>query len=126
MTKLPQDMMDRLAARLDGIPLEHISRVAHAFAADLAEHPIVPTNEQLKSMENARLDLTRTPTPDPEAWLCEEWQRRMFAAPEPEVPKEIADFMTTWTDEPLYWTGRQINQNILEAFRRGKKSKETR
>jgi hypothetical protein len=45
---------------------------------------------------------------------------RMFLAPEPEAPEEIRDLLVLRAEEmPLL---KQINVNILEAFRRGQKA----
>lgn len=57
-----------------------------------------------------------------------EWQRRMFLAPEPKVPKELHDL--TWrnsvgTAGKVTMTFAEIDARILEAFHRGQKSKET-
>lgn len=54
-----------------------------------------------------------------------EWQRRMFLAPEPEIPEEIRDLM--WS-EALYFNDPnyhlavpKVNETILQAFIRGQK-----
>lgn len=48
--------------------------------------------------------------------LCHEWVRRMYYAPEPEVPEEIKRI---WEASPTPETKRRI----VEAFRIGQKSK---
>ncbi|HEX5426528.1 MAG TPA: hypothetical protein VFW94_23475 [Candidatus Acidoferrales bacterium] len=48
-----------------------------AFHA-LAEHPIVPTDEQLEKITSTE----PMPMTDWARWLCREWQRIMFAAPD--------------------------------------------
>lgn len=55
--------------------------------------------------------------------------RRMFLAPEPEVPEEIADILWGEFDDPPTATSVTLharklhNKSIIEAFRRGKESK---
>jgi len=104
-----------------------------AALAWLAENPIVPSEEQVKSLlEGTKLHWGwdtewASHTRD---WLVE-WQRWMFAAgPEPEVPEEIKDKL--W--EPLVGTplnscvtlgiAKDHDTDVLEAFRRGQNSKE--
>jgi hypothetical protein len=48
-----------------------------------------------------------------------EWQRRMFLAREPKHPEEIKDMLSDGKDA----ASMQYNKDILEAFRRGQKSK---
>lgn len=77
----------------------------------LSENPIVPTEEQWKAMNNERQ------WPDSvgrRQWLVAEWQRRMFLAPEPEVPEEIADL--------LVGVHPDVAPIALEAYRRGQRS----
>ena len=57
----------------------------------LSENPIVPTRQNLEDM---RTDWEDTPEQNAEKvvlFLIYEWQRRMFLAPEPEVPEAVAD-----------------------------------
>ena len=74
----------------------------------LSENPVVPTHDQFDAMRGTYRD------------ICAEWQRRMFLAPEPEVPEEVKD---------LLWDGQtgedeEHNRKIIEAFnRRGQKSR---
>jgi hypothetical protein len=47
--------------------------------------------------------------------------RRMFLAPEPEVPEELRELLMTGADEGTFnWA---VNKAIMEAFRRGQKSR---
>lgn len=74
----------------------------------ITENPIVPTYAQIKRMHAESVNGMN------DVELCEEWQRRMFLEPEPEVPEEIKELMA-------HWSGR-FNETILEAFRRGQKA----
>lgn len=67
--------------------------IADAICRAISENPIVPTPEQ----EGDLIGYWRTedrragyPTNGARA-MAVEWQRRMFLAPEPEVPEEIKD-----------------------------------
>lgn len=87
----------------------------------LTEHPIVPADEQLDSLlydfglqdhENAK------PYSKAQArCLVVGWQRRMFLAPEPEVPEAIKDLMDQYCSE-------SYRGDLLEAYHRGLRSKE--
>ncbi len=74
----------------------------------LAENPIVPDRETADRLIACRGIHSEA---DPFA----EWQRRMFLAPEPEVPEAIKDLLTM-SDSPH-------NEHVLEAYRRGKASR---
>ena len=92
----------------------------------IAKNPIGPTNEQAK-------ELWRTSTAGETnearraSLAAVEWQRRMFLAPEPEVPEEIKDLLFVGgiltADQVLneYPKG-EVDKLILEAYRRGQKS----
>ena len=49
-------------------------------------------------------------------------QRRMFLAPEPEVPEEIADLMLVEIEEGFFKPSA-LNQRLVEAYKRGKAAK---
>lgn len=52
-----------------------------------------------------------------------EWQRRMYLAPESEVPEGIKDMLADLDIATSYVTGReQYNKDIIEAYRRGQKT----
>ena len=79
----------------------------------LSENPIVPTSEQLHSiigkLPMAMCDIVWT---ERDRALIAEWQRRMFLAPEPEVPEEIKDL---WQAQPT----PDAKRRTVEAFQRG-------
>ena len=103
----------------------------------LCENPIHPSPEQwqrLFSAWNARIDASETladsphPIEDQLRFTVIEWQRRMFLAPEPEIPDEIEDLLPFPPDvvipgDDLY---RQVKAHLdnvaTEAFRRGQKA----
>jgi hypothetical protein len=87
----------------------------------LAENPIVPTVEQASEcckrhfsddgLEFFRLGLI-------------EWQRRMFLAPEPEVPEEIQDLCDQMDSYLNHTKGPSYARDLLvEGYRRGKESR---
>ena len=83
----------------------------------LSENPIVPTDEQIVLLKRecpTRIEFYRF------RWATAEWQRRMFLAPEPEVPEEVKDLLS---DGDILCKEGHFNHCILEAFRRGQKSK---
>ena len=79
----------------------------------LSENPILPTAEQLYStigkLPVAMCDIVWT---ERDRALIAEWQRRMFLAPEPEVPEEIKDL---WQAQPT----PDAKRRTVEAFQRG-------
>ena len=77
----------------------------------LSENPIVPTEDQMAQIMCAHVanwEQIRS--------RIEAWQRRMFVAPEPEVPEEIKDLV-----EGMSWNSSTWRR-ILEAYRRGRQS----
>ena len=79
----------------------------------LSENPIVPTNEQTQGVCDS-IFVGPENLLDPRDAMVE-WQRRMFLAPEPEVPEEIKDLVDSF-NLPIYKEG------LKESFRRGLKS----
>lgn len=63
-------------------------------------------------------------------WYATEWQRRMFLAPEQEVPEALKDLLiedenyvppqTVDTSKGMWL--RTFNQIVIEAYRRGQKN----
>jgi len=104
-----------------------VSEICRVFCEWLSKNPILPTDEQLYStigrLPVAMCDIVWT---DRDRAMIAEWQRRCFLAPEPEVPEEIKDLL--WKN--LKVNGIELdsmveplNKTILEAFRRGQRSK---
>ena len=82
----------------------------------LSENPIVPTHDQIDEMQIA-CDLPAFAHHGFER-ICEEWQRRMFLAPIPEVLEAIRDLYENNGPNSPRWKAA-----ILEAYRRGQESK---
>jgi len=102
------------AANLDFRGCGRVEEALRAALRWLSENPIGPTKEQDHDLaEWSEMNIDECP--------FKEWVRRMFLAPEPEVLGEIADL----TLDPEGWMGERINYRIIEAFRRGQKSKKS-
>ena len=85
----------------------------------LAEHPIVPTDEQFQKMCGfydwiMRRDYEKMRD------LIRKWTGMMFVAPEPEVMEAVKDLLVKNPDHP---DREEIDKRILEAYRRGKEGK---
>ena len=90
----------------------------------LSENPIVPTIEQTGSLIDwyNHKKFGNGAVSD----CAVEWQRRMFLAPEPEVPEELKDLLLDENIPTADYSRPNrdyYNTQILEAFRRGQKSK---
>lgn len=93
----------------------------------LADNPIVPTNEQANNLWEIALcvDDIKNETDHAAKNLAMAWQRVMFLAPEPIMPKELHDL--TWRNSngpagKVSLSFKEMDDRILEAFRRGQKS----
>ena len=53
----------------------------------------------------------------------ERWQRRMFLAPEPEIPEDVKDLLEIWIDPSCPEVATEKNRKIIEAYKRGRNSK---
>ena len=92
----------------------------------LSENPIAPTMQQLQAIYDSP-DCPKEGTYVP-YYLCE-WQRRMFLAPEPDVPEALIDLLAPkFTNalevamgKALTRNEEEYQKNILEAYRRGRK-----
>lgn len=85
----------------------------------LGENPIVPTQEQLESL-TSDWRLMGTPCCSTQ-FIAVEWQRRMFLAPEPEIPEEVKDLL--YGECASFTAAERVDARIIEAYRRGKRSK---
>lgn len=102
------------------------SKILEAALRWLAENPIAPTPEQ--HMDISGMVRSQVEHDDLTMWhFWAEWQRRMFLAPEPEIPEAVKDLLC----DPVN-AGRgfrfgdmadKVNDSILEAYRRGRESK---
>lgn len=103
-----------LSANAPGTVYRMHSQVAlDAALLWLSENPPLPTEAQCNEMWRAADNNGDR--------YCQEWVRRMFLAPEPEVPQEIKDLqrICRFGDE----ANAEIRTVIAEAFRRGQESK---
>jgi len=84
----------------------------------LSNNPILPTMEQAKEMSDSG-----HPCILDGVWYATEWQKRMFLAPEPNVPQEIADMLQLPDANVLLSISRDsFKEKIIEAYLRGQKS----
>lgn len=84
----------------------------------LSENPIVPTDKQLEDIAS----FASAPTHFGVSIWFQQWQRRMFLAPESKIPEEVKDLL--WESSARLDRGFHWNDAILEAYRRGQNSKE--
>ena len=101
-------------------PEDAVCKAVEAALRWLSEHPIVPTQKQSRKLyADVPQGLLVDEVP---SWYAVEWQRRMFLAPESEVPEEIKDLLWsiggTWMQ-----TDKKHNNEVAEAYRRGKEAK---
>jgi len=119
-SSIPSTISDRQMAIIQKITIEAALRW-------LSKNPIVPTPEQNKAMSELARSVsiqygTNAITDASTATIIVEWQRRMFAAPEPEIPPQIEDLML---DPKRYSVGlEKFNAAVLEAFNRGRRVRE--
>lgn len=106
-----------------GVPRLHLETMALAMVHYLAEHPILPTPDQAFKLAQ---ECESSPNVVPLRDALELWQRRMFLAPEPEVPEAIKDLL--WKDVPAtdeHDDPTSVhNTLILAAYIRGQNSHE--
>lgn len=130
---VPEGMWDAAQAAAAEVSLngsngsvEKVTRGLECALRWLAENPIVPSMEQVIDISKAsivdshRVDLFVH-------YVCAEWQRRMFLAPEPRVSEVVKDLL--WLDPPVDLLAvddcggaitQEANLRILEAYRRGR------
>ena len=110
--------------------------VIEAALSHLKENPMVPTEVQGEQIYagacafSDRYGKYKVTAAGYVQFICEEWQRRMFLAPEPEVPKEIADLMISVEGvaaagpaQSIAAAVKELNAKTIEAYRRGRNSK---
>jgi hypothetical protein len=81
-----------------------------------SEHPQVPTAEQFRNLYKGRSDYGPLD-------MIVDWQRRMYLAPEPEVPEEIKDLLYPRVSMDKWCDTDGANERIEKAYRRGQSSK---
>lgn len=110
----------------------------------LSEHPIIPNDEQLLEFRHSWDDIwgkTQEGKGDFLVWALVEWQRRMFLAPEPEVPENPIEVckkaFDAFGDEFFATRGKPSQESLDclfkamtimsdEAYRRGQKGQHGR
>ena len=117
---VPEPMLSAAEDSGAGCGSRSCEMILEAALRWLSENPIVPTDEQAKLLGKVYASNNfGSDYHDSLKRTVVEWQRRMFLAPEPEVPEEVKD---------LLWDGQtgedeEHNRKIIEAFNRGQKSK---
>ena len=93
----------------------------------LADNPIVPNDDNVRDV--SMVVGPGTGTYDMMRGFMVGWQRRMFLAPEPEVPQELESLLfPTPSGIPVVMTPscvtvqKEVNDRIIEAYRRGQKA----
>ncbi len=109
----------------DELSKKSYRRVFEAALRWLLENPIVPSETDVIILADVSLragDDRNKQVQD----VAVEWQRRMFLAPEPEVPEEIKDLLATpipTANNPCaVMEIKNVNEKIIEVYRRGKKA----
>ena len=124
--KVPEERLLRVVDKVGSSPT--VRECCTAFAEDLSENPIVPNEadvmeilqERVRSHHISGEEYCAIP-PATVRFVIREWQRRMFLAPEPEVPEAIKDLLEG-PEEPGI-SAREANWRVIEAYRRGQQSK---
>ena len=127
--KVPEERLLRVVDKVGSSPT--VRECCTAFAEDLSENPIVPNEadvmeilqERVRSHHISGKEYCAIP-PATVRFVIRESQRRMFLAPEPEVPSEIRD-IDAWLTVYLgsHPEIENIRRNFLLTFRRGQQSK---
>ena len=119
----------------DGVDQSAVKEALKAALRWLSEHPIVPTDEQhdvlykeFVSLPETRIVTNGTTFRSFFRWAIDAWQRRMFLAPEPEIPDIWMSFVRNAPEDAVSMTifsanGTELKKIDLKAFRRGKASK---
>jgi hypothetical protein len=117
--QVPEGMAKAASDATAAFSMCHVMKCLEAAMLWLAEHPIVPTEEQALNMWMKK----KLPFEQWEwvRWGASEWQRRMFAAPEPEVPEAIKDLLSEKVGGTLDGVP-DADERVMEAYRRGKES----
>lgn len=95
-----------------------IELIVEAALRWLSENPIVPTKDDLAMVRLLYFDRKHLDGKSTVTDFVVGWQRRMFIAPEPEVPEEIEDLLLPY--DMATADGYAINVAIIEAYRRGR------
>ena len=100
----------------------NIKATVEAALRWLSENPIEPTQKQSRKLyADVPQGLLVDEVP---SWYAIVWQRRMFLAPDLEVPEDVDDLLWPVGCHTSVETVEQINnKRIIEAYRRGKEAK---
>jgi len=121
--KVPEGMLDAvLEAQGPSCDPVITKSALEAALRWLSENPIGPTQKQSRDLyRDVPQGLLVDEVP---SWYAEEWQRRMFLAPELEIPKDVSDIISWFTvycgEHPEF---EEIKREVVIAFRRGQESK---
>jgi len=127
--KVPDGMLQAGRATYSGYVTaeEGARRILEAALLWLSKNPIVLTEEHTEKILKDMESNCQFPANDIFCIFVEKWQRRMFLAEEPSVPEEIRDLL--WKNPfnvngvELHSLAEPLNESIVEAFRRGQRSK---
>jgi len=104
-------------------PEDAVCKAVEAALRWLSENPIVPSEAQLRKMEDEVLGKEGILMGNrlSEIGAITEWQRRCFLAPEPEAPESVKHLLLQGQWDPM--PSRDVyNQRIIDAYNQGKKS----
>ena len=135
---IPQVIREAVHNALASYPVAantgHAAEIAcEAFARAMKEHPIVPTGADVMTILQDRVNSGHITgeeycaiPPATVRFVVREWLRRMFDAPEAEVPEAIRDMLLDARapdSEHCFFKPSVYNERIQEAYRRGRESK---
>ena len=93
----------------------HAKVILEAFIAWQSENPPVPTEKQWSEVQ---FSVASRPI-DYQRDFAVEWIRRMYLAPEPEVPEELKDLLWGFDADRR----EEHQEDVIEAYRRGRAGK---
>ena len=120
--KVPDGMLDAVIDCHEYIPDRRVKRkeleVALLWQKNNAPEP---TLEQWKELSRRWLSHPDVANISYVHFVSTEWIKMIYDEQEPEVPQEIADMLQEWSGRT---SSSPMQRAILDAFRRGQKSKE--
>ena len=127
--KIPEGMLKAAHEKaFVGMGTSITERILEAALRWLSENPIVPTDEQIDRIHREANPSAETAIGrhwEIRNWLIE-WQRRIFLAPEPEIPEEVKDLLYRHPKglSDGFVSMDTADENTIEAYRRGQQSRE--
>jgi hypothetical protein len=132
---VPEGML-KVAMDDSGSQVEHdgflVELALQAALCWLSENPMVPNEDQVIAiLDDSKFNGCSNEAIDVAQYVSEEWQRRMFLPPKPEVPEAIKDKLweslvgTPLNSSITLGIAKDHDEDVLEAFRRGQNSKRT-